>query len=99
MGVAQVPGDGEGATFADVFHSAPDGHGAGVALGGHGHVDGGLAESELGFGHADFFDDIEGGGGDEEGGGVGGADVFAGEGGVVGGDGAVMCAGVEPAGG
>src|SRR5436305_663704 len=33
MRVAQVPGDGDGAAFADVFYRGPDGHRAGIRLG------------------------------------------------------------------
>src|SRR2546423_4626385 len=90
-------GDGEGAAFADVLHRGPDGHGAGVALGGGGHVDGGLAEGELGFGHADFFDDVEGGGGDDDRVGVGVAYVLAGEDGDAAGDETGIFAGFEHA--
>src|SRR5258706_4493218 len=90
-------GDGEGSAFADILHGGPDRHGAGVALGGGSHVDSSLAQGELGFGHADFFDDVEGGGGDDDGVGVGVADVFAGEDGDAAGDEARVLAGFEHA--
>src|SRR5437016_5640609 len=98
MRVAQVPGDGDGSAFADVFHRGPDGRRTGVGLGGGGHVDGGLAEGELGFGHADLGDDVVGGGGDEKRVGIGVADVLAGQDRDAAGDEARVFAGFEHAG-
>src|SRR5688572_10582694 len=93
-----MSGDGEGSAFADVFHGLGDGEVRGVGFGGGGHVDGGVAEGDLGFGHADFLDDVEGRGGEDDGVWVGVADVFGGEDGDSAGDEAGVFAGFEHAG-
>ena len=63
MGVAEVVGNGGGSAFTDIFTGLPDGLGAAIAFGGAGDVNGGLGEGQLGFGKADKFADLDGGGG------------------------------------
>src|SRR2546421_8272528 len=79
MRVFEVLGHGEGAPLADVFECGFDRQVAGVGFWGGCHVNGGLAEGYARFGHADFFDDVESGGGDGKGARVGVADVLGGE--------------------
>lgn len=74
--ITQVIGDGLGRVFTDFVEGSVDSFDHAVTFWGGGYVEGGLSDGDTGFGPADEFRGLEGGGGEDEGGGVGEADVF-----------------------